>query len=428
METFKGMNYLKNKLTLKKCGVETRYQFYEMKNSVPDMGISTPPELRWWVETLGWCAIAVDSLADRLVFRTFDNDILEMGQIYDDNNKDVLSDAAILSALIGSCSFIYIANDEDGYPRMRVIDGNHATGIIDPVTNMLKEGYAVLEFDTMDQPLLEAYFIPGMTFFYRSGKLVQVVRNSAPYPLLVPMINRPDAKRPFGHSRISRSCMSIVRGAARTVKRSEIAAEFYSYPQKYVLGMSDDAEEMDKWNATMSAMLRIDKDSDGDRPVVGQFQATSMSPHAEQLRMFAGLFAGETGLTLDDLGFPSQNPSSAEAIKSSHERLRLIARKAQRGFGTGFLNAGYLAACVRDRQPYKRQELAKVVPKWEPIFEPDAASMSAIGDGIIKLNQAVPGYFGKENAYDLIGVTPEGSNTTSDLLAPGDIDELIIEE
>lgn len=222
--------------------------------------------------------------------------------------------------------------------------------------------------------------------------------------------------------------MSIVRGAARTVKRSEIAAEFYSYPQKYVLGMSDDAEEMDKWNATMSAMLRIDKDADGDRPVVGQFQATSMSPHAEQLRMFAGLFAGETGLTLDDLGFPSQNPSSAEAIKSSHERLRLIARKAQRGFGTGFLNAGYLAACVRDRQPYRRQELAKVVPKWEPIFEPDAASMSAIGDGIIKLNQAVPGYFGKENAYDLVGITPEGDNTTTEFINPSELDELIIEE
>lgn len=52
--------------------------------------------------------------------------------------------------------------------------------------------------------------------------------------------------------------------------------------------------------------------------------------------MFAGLFAGETGLTLDDLGFVTDNPSSAEAIKASHENLRLIARKAQRTFGTGF--------------------------------------------------------------------------------------------
>jgi hypothetical protein len=287
---------------------------------------------------------------------------------------------------------------------MRVIDGNHATGIIDPVTNMLKEGYAVLEYNTVNEPILEAYFLPGTTFYYTEGVLTQVIKNDAPYPLLVPMINRPDAKRPFGHSRISRACMSIVRGAARTVKRSEIAAEFYSFPQKYVLGMSEEAEEMDKWNAAMSTRLRIDKDSDGDRPVVGQFQSTSMSPHTEQLRMFAGLFAGETGLTLDDLGFPSQNPSSAEAIKSSHERLRLIARKAQRGFGTGFLNAGYLAACVRDKQTYRRSAFREVKPAWMPIFEPDAASLGAIGDAIYKINQAVPDYVGEKSIKAMTGL------------------------
>jgi Protein of unknown function (DUF1483). len=58
--------------------------------------------------------------------------------------------------------------------------------------------------------------------------------------------------------------------------------------------------------------------------------------------MFASLFAGETGLTLDDLGFVTSNPSSEGAIRAAHENLRLTARKAQRTFGTGFLNAAYL--------------------------------------------------------------------------------------
>lgn len=40
----------------------------------------------------------------------------------------------------------------------------------------------------------------------------------------------------------------------------------------------------------------------------------------------------------------------------------------------------------------------------EPIFEPDAAMMSLIGDGAIKLNQAVPGYFGEDNLRNLTGV------------------------
>lgn len=404
MANYKGLNYLKNKLALKKLRINERYRHYEMKNVVRDFKISTPPDLQYWMGCLGWCGKAVDSLADRISFRELDNDALNMNEIFNLNNKDIMVDSAILGALITSCDFIYIAADENGYPRLRVIDGGHATGTLDPITNLLTEGYAVLEFDDLDNPLLEAHFMIGQTAFYERGRLISIVSNDAPYPLLVPIINRPDAKRPFGHSRISRACMSLVGSAVRTAKRSEIAAEFYSYPQKYILGMDENAEQMDKWRATMSSMLRIDKDDEGDRPIVGQFNTVSMTPHTEQLRMFAGLFAGETGLTLDDLGFPSQNPSSSEAIKSSHETLRLTARKSQKTMGVGLVNAGYLAACVRDKTPYLRSRIYETTPKWDPIFEPDAAALSVIGDGAIKINQAIPGYFTAETLRDLTGI------------------------
>ena len=404
---FKGLNYLREKLNRKKSRADVRFAFYEMKTKAKDLHISTPPELMWWMSALGWCEKAVDSLADRLVFRGFKNDILQMDGIFEQNNKDIFTDSAILSALITSCSFAYIVADENGNPRMRVIDGCHATGEIDTTTNLLTEGYAVLEYDEMDNPITEAYLLPGVTYIYERGKMTRAIKNSAPYPLLVPIINRPDAKRPFGHSRITRACMDIQGSAVRTVKRSEISAEFYSFPQKYVLGMDSEADAIDKWLASMSSMLRIDKDENGDKPTVGQFTQQSMSPHTEQLRMFAGLFAGETGLTLDDMGFPSQNPSSAEAIKSSHETLRLIARKAQRDFAVGFKNVGYIASCVRDKLTYSREGLAEVGVKWNPIFEPDASQLSVIGDGVIKINQAVPDYFNAENLRDMTGIDRE---------------------
>ena len=401
---YKGIEYLRNKLSLKKGRVKLRYEHYEMKHRAMDFRISTPPELQFWMGVLGWCGKAVDSLADRLVFNRFENDTMDMGGIFTANNKDVLIDSAILGALISSCDFIYITADSDGYPQMRVIDGAHATGIIDPITNMLKEGYAVIEYNDMDEPIIEGYFTAESTTILERGKVVAVVKNYAPYPLLVPIIYRPDAVRPFGHSRISRACMSIVDGAMRTAKRSEISAEFYSFPQRYVLGLTDGAEDIDKWKALMSAMLRFDKDEDGDRPTVGQFQQQSMAPHVDQLRMFAGLFAGETGLTLDDLGFPSQNPSSAESIKASHESLRLTARAAQKNFGTGLLNAGFLAACVRDQYPYLRRQISDTVVKWEPIFEPDAAMLTSLGDGLIKINQAIPDYITEGKMRDLTGI------------------------
>ena len=345
MYTYKGIEYLRKKLAMKKSRVKIRYDFYEMKNITKDLGISSPPALRSWICSLGWCAKAVDSLADRIVFRKFEDDNFALNEIFSMNNPDTLFDSAVLSALVSACCFIYIGTDETGYPQLQVIDGSKATGIIDPITGLLKEGYAVLAVDENDNPTREAYFKHGETHYYqRSESVVEKVSNKAPHPLLVPIIHRPDAKRVFGHSRISRACMSIMSSAVRTVKRSEISAEFYSFPQKYVTGLSEDSEQLDKWKSTISSMMTFTKDEDGESPQLGQFSQQSMAPHTEQLKMFAALFAGETGLTLDDLGFATENPSSAEAIKASHENLRLMARKAQRTFGSGFLNAGYLAA------------------------------------------------------------------------------------
>lgn len=45
----KGIEYLRNKLAIKRPRVLTRYKYYEMKNLIRDFGISSPPELRWFL-------------------------------------------------------------------------------------------------------------------------------------------------------------------------------------------------------------------------------------------------------------------------------------------------------------------------------------------------------------------------------------------
>lgn len=403
---YKGLEHLRRKLSAKRQRVLTRYEYYEMKNRVKDFMISTPPDLALWQSVLGWCATAVDALADRIVFREFEEDNFDLNEIFKMNNPDIIFDSAVLSATISSCCFIYISPNETGYPRLQVIDGSNATGVIDPITGLLEEGYAVLKRDNdTGNPLLEAYFTKEETRYIRKGaRMDEVITHKVGYPLLVPIIFRPDAKRPFGHSRISRSCMALVGSALRTIKRSEIAAEFFAYPQKYVTGLAEDAEPMEKWKAAMSAMLAFTDDGDGNHPVVGQFAQQSMEPHLAQLKMFASLFAGETGLTLEDLGFATANPSSPEAIKAAHENLRYTARKAQRSFGSGFLNTGYLAACLRDNYRYDRSQLYLTKAAWAPNFEPDAAALSGAGDALLKLRQAFPDYITDKKLYELTGI------------------------
>ena len=401
----KGIDYLRDKLNVYRQGALYRQKIYDMKDEYMAPGITIPKRLRrLYKSTLGWGAKAVDAIADRLVFRGFDNDNFNINEIFQLNSADILFDDAKLSALINSCSFIYIKENEDGFPRLQVIPGSEATGMLDPVTRLLTEGYAVLSRDEYGNPKEELHLLPGQTDYYVDGKRVDSVPNNAPAPLLVPIIHRPDSNRPFGRSRITPSAVYYQNYARRTLERADITAEFYSWPQKYVVGTSQESEALDNWKATISSFLEFSKDDDGDKPTLGQFTVPSMSPFTEQLRTAASGFAGETGLTLDDLGFPSDNPSSAEAIKASHETLRLMAEKAQRDFSNGFLNAGYLAACLRDDFEYKRNEIYQTKPKWEPVFKPDASTISLVGDGVTKINQSVPGYFGKNNLRDLTGI------------------------
>ena len=390
----KGIAYLQKKLEQKRTRVLVRYRYYEQKQFAPDLGISTPDGLGWFNNVNGWCTKAVDNLVDRLQFDGWDHDNYNFQEMFDQNNPDILYDDAMLSATISSCSFVLVTrgekNDLGQRVRFQVIDGGNATGTIDDYTKLLTEGYAVLDRNDDDVPTMWAYCTPGRTEIYEKGqdKPTAVETFKCNYCALVPIIYRPDAKRQFGHSRISRACMDYTRSAMRTIKRSEISAEFYSFPQKYATGLSEDAEMLNTWQASMSALLTFTKDEDGDKPTLGQFQMASFTPHLEQLKAIASMFAGETGLTLDDLGFLTSNPSSAEAIKAGHESLRLMATKAQRCFSVGFKNVGYLGACIRDNVAYLREEVFETKALWKPTFEPDAAMLSAIGDGVLKLNQA----------------------------------------
>jgi hypothetical protein len=403
-----GLDYLRGKLDKHALRVNLRYKHYDEKYQDRDIGIVIPKEIKdKYRAVMGWSTKSVDALADRLVFKGFANDIFNLEEIFNLNNPDIFFDSAILSALIGSCCFIYISKAETGEARLQIIEASQATGIIDPITGLLIKGYAVLSRDDLGNPIEEAYFLDNKTEIHRNGKCEAEIVNPTGVPLLVPIIYRPDAVRPFGRSRISRAVMYYQEYAKRTLERADISAEFYSFPQKYLIGTSQDAEPMDKFKATIASILEITKDEDGDVPKLGQFQQQSMVPFTEQLKTLASAFAGETGLTLDDLGFATDNPSSAEAIKASHETLRTTARKAQRCFGSGFLNVGYVARCLEDDYPYLRNQFYKTKATWYPVFEPDVAALSGIGDAAIKVNQAVPDYFNKNNLSDLTGIDYE---------------------
>ncbi|HEM4474139.1 TPA: hypothetical protein U1Y90_002149, partial [Streptococcus suis] len=60
---------------------------------------------------------------------------------------------------------------------------------------------------------------------------------------------------------------------------------------------------------------------------------------------------------------------------------------------------------------YTREQFLNTKIKWEPLFEADANMLTLIGDGAIKLNQALPGYINAETIRDLTGIEGDMSAT-----------------
>lgn len=403
-----GKEYLKAKLNNVSEWVRLRYDYYEMKNANDLLSISIPSNLmNRYRSRLGWCAKAVDLLGDRLAINRFKNDSFDMQTIYQNNNSDILFSSAIKGALISGCDFIYIYKNEMDEVRMQVVGGKNATGILDDTTALLSEGYAVLKRDPKNNNtvLLDAYFTQEYTEYtdYSRGESWKI-NNPTGQCLLVPIINEPkEGHKQFGHSRISRNMMNCQDKAEKLMTETAIMAETNSWPQKWITGLAE-GTEIDTLRATFSSLLRFDKDEDGDKPTLGQFSQMSFGDHIALFDNYVSTFSGMSSLTRDDLGFVTENPSSAESKKAALESLRVIAGKCQRDFAVGFINAGYVASCYRDEFAYNRDVIKDTKILWKPLVEPDASTLSAIGDGIIKINQSVPGYFTAENLQDLLGI------------------------
>ena len=104
-----GIARLRQRLAQKAPRVGLRYSFYEQKNIFRSFNLVIPARWNALAVSMGWATKAVDALADRLVFRAFDKDFYGMADVFRMNSEDVLTDSAILAALISGCSFVYIS-------------------------------------------------------------------------------------------------------------------------------------------------------------------------------------------------------------------------------------------------------------------------------------------------------------------------------
>lgn len=401
------LRLMRDQLQAKRARNRVRQNYYDQRVGLKDLGISIPPQLRNIDSVLGWPAKTVDVLADRIRFEKFISthesniDPFGLNELVAQNDFQEVFAQAASSALINSCAFITVTqgDTEAGEPEVLWLprSAHWATGLWDQRKRSLTAGLSVTRTDTDefgDVTVREVtVYLPDKTVvlgFPAAGERAEatavVLPNPVGRPLMVALVVGADLRRPFGRSRITRAVMSLTDSAVRTIVRSEVAAEFFSTPQRAILGADPEALEASKWDAVMSKMLAISRDENGELPQIQQFSQMSMQPHTEQLRQWAALLAAESSIPLDELGFPSDNPSSDSAIQSQRDPLRLAAERCIRGFQSALRQVAVLTVALQHGWE-TAQEVTNVQAHFAPTVH---VSDAAAADAVLKQVQVMP--------------------------------------
>lgn len=382
-----------------------RKVYYDSKNILKDLGIAIPPSMVNIDMALGWPAKAVDGLARRCVMDGFvipgdDSQSLGIDALWDANEMDAQAPQAQSSAFIHACTFVPVTagDTQSGEPPVLITPQSAmaGTGIWDPRRRRLSSALSIVDVSDAGTPTSLVMYLPDSTVSMnrtaqgwavdrRKHSLGRVPVRILPY--------KPRLDRVFGSSRISRPVMSLADQALRTAVRMEVSAEFYSSPQRWIMGADESAfQDADgnvkgQWEAIIGRLWAAGANEDGTLPQVGQFNAASPQPHHDQMRMLATQFSGETGIPVGSLGVVQDNPSSAEAIYAAKEDLLIEAEYANATFGAAWVKVALDAMQIVNGWDEIPEGLRQLRVKWR---DPATPSRSSAADAVVKMVSAMP--------------------------------------
>ena len=377
-----------------------RDRYYEMHQAPRDLGISVPPNLRRLEQVIGWPAKAVDALANRSQFDGYVSTDAAvdaaLASVVASNGLKRRYRKAVKSELKHSCAFLAVTA-RDGAPVIGAYPATAAAALWSGSLDRIKAGM-VVDRDRRarmgNRPTWVNVFTDDAVIALRmEGETrwrAEYLEHSMGRCLMEPMSHEATLERPFGTSRISRAVMNITDDAMRASMRSEVSAEFFTSPQKFLLGADKGAlGDKSKWDAYIGNLFAIGKDKDGDVPQFGQLSQGTMQPHVDYMRSLAARFSGETDVPISELGVVSDNPSSAEAIYAAKEPLVVDAQNLNADNGEALAHAALMALAIKEGTTYAEQAARRlrICPKFR---NPAMPSVVTQADAMLKDVQAVP--------------------------------------
>lgn len=390
--------------------------YYEGTHRVRQLGLSIPPQFSKLESVVGWPTQAVDFLDARLEWHgwtAYGQNDYGLSEVYENNGLHIDSGSAHLDALIFGTSFVVVGAGYDGEPDplVTIESAKNMTGSWNARTRRLDAALGVNRREN-GQVTEVTLYLPNSNIWLerRRGLWLVVDRDdhNLGRVLVAQMINKPRASRVGGKSEITRAIRHYTDQGVRTLMGMELNREFYSMPQRYIMGVEPDmfldesGNPIPGWQTIMGSVLALPPNDEGGNPDVGQFAAASPAPYLEQMRGLTQLVAAEASLPASYLGWVTDNPSSADAIRQAEAQLIKRAEKRQLTFGRAWTEVGRLALLVRDGEI--PSDFNTVNAKWADAATPTRAAaademVKLIGAGVMPADSTV--------VYDRLNLDPQ---------------------
>lgn len=358
---------------------------------------------------INWPELVVDSLDERLDVTGFrlggqDERDEELWRIWQANRMDLHSQQAHVDALVMGRAFAIVGADEDdpGTPLVTVESPLDVYAELDPRTHRVRAALKRWRDDDTSglAPTHATLYLPDRTVYYGTdspgGTWREIRRDDHKLgtALCVPIVNRPRTRRRattvlrMGRSELS-SVIPLSDAANKVATDMMISAEYHAMPRRYALGFDKEdfvdaqGNPLTPWEAVAGVLWASPKSPKDDGVAVGQFPEASLGNFHDTLNALARLVASLSGLPPHFLGYATENPASADGIRSSESRHIKRAERKQLSFGDAWEEVNRLVFLVRDgRIPRAAQRMETM---WVDAATPTFAAQA---DAITKLHSA----------------------------------------
>ncbi|WP_432136823.1 phage portal protein [Streptomyces sp. bgisy154] len=322
---------------------------------------------------VNWPQLVADSIEERLDVEGFrfpeeaEADE-ELWRIWQANRLDAMSHQGHLDALVMRRSYV-IVGAREGDASTPVVTVESALDVYaehDPRTGAVAAAVKRWCEDGPDGADVDhaTLYLPGVTSWWvkdRGEWLPDPEHERDEHDLgevpVVVLANRPRLKKPGGVSEF-KSVISLSDACCKIATDMMVSAEYHATPRRVAFGFGED-DFQDAQGRTVSAFSRIigriwatEKNrktgQDGDGADVIQFPEADLANFHSTINQLARLVASLAGLPPHFLGYATENPASADAIRSSESRLVKRAERKQRDWGEAWEQVMRLVLRIRD--------------------------------------------------------------------------------